>query len=388
MIGLILSKKYKIKSLLGAGGMGQVYTAERIEIGDEVAIKALDSNLSKKDLLNEARASSMINHPNICKVYDQFEEGGQCYLVMEKLEGLDLSRAMDLKRHLGDRLTFGFIFGVMREAAEALQYAHGPIKKIFHRDIKPANVFLTNQGEVKLLDFGIAKMIDGENDSKTSNHPFTYAYASPDLWIDGKYDTSNYDESNDLYSLGLIFYELMSLKKAPQDKFFSTEHKIFFQNESEEPIPEGWLRLFEKWIAHKKTDRFKSASELIKAINDVYPHELNAKTEIQKEMSKLDYKSDKNMTLRDNSKSSLSTRGIQGEINSWLIIGGLVASIAATFFLVDFSNKDDSTIVHETVLNEFKQNIQKRAIASTPDNQDSDEVLQTEILPNTPVKKE
>lgn len=202
--GAIVSH-YKIIELIGAGGMGKVFLAEDTTLGRKVAIKFLSQSQSVHDEFRirferEARAAACLNHPNITTVYDVGDMKGQPYIVMEYVEGPSLSEKMKggtLKIEEGIRI-FSYICDAMLLAHQA---------GIVHRDLKPSNIVLNNQGEPKLIDFGLAIIHEGEKLTRDGTVMGTVSHMSPEQ-IRGE----EIDHRTDIWSLGVILYQIVSGK--------------------------------------------------------------------------------------------------------------------------------------------------------------------------------
>src|SRR5579863_9073430 len=215
MIGQTVSH-YRILGKLGGGGMGVVYEAEDLKLGRHVALKFIPENLAGdpkalERFEREARAASQLNHPNICTIHGIEDNNGHPFIVMEKLEGQSLKQCIS-----GHAMELEAVLDISIQVADALTASHA--KGIVHRDIKPANIFLTPNGQVKVLDFGLAKLVHNvgtDDDAGADNSltavgviPGTAVYMSPEQargeTIDGR---------SDLFSFGVVMYEMSTGKK-------------------------------------------------------------------------------------------------------------------------------------------------------------------------------
>src|SRR5437588_3819471 len=212
MIGQTVSH-YRILGKLGGGGMGVVYEAEDLKLGRHVALKFIPENLvgdakALERFTREARAASQLNHPNICTIHGIEDNNGHPFIVMEKLEGQSLKQCIS-----GHAMETEKVLEIAVQVADALVASHS--KGIVHRDIKPANIFLTPGGQVKVLDFGLAKLVNHVGTEEADNSltavgviPGTAVYMSPE-----QARSETIDARSDLFSFGVVVYEMSTGKK-------------------------------------------------------------------------------------------------------------------------------------------------------------------------------
>ncbi|HSF02737.1 MAG TPA: serine/threonine-protein kinase, partial [Solirubrobacterales bacterium] len=220
--------KYRILERIGRGGMGTVYRAHDPVLNRHVALKVISAEGDVSDELKarffrEARACARLNHPNIVVVYDLGEDGDRLFYVMELLEGSELKGVIAERRPMALETKLA----LMQQVCDGLQYAHE--NNIVHRDIKPGNIFLLPDGQVKILDFGIARLTAGDAGlTRTGLVMGTLRYMSPEQ-ARGRADTRS-----DIFSVGAVFYELFAHRPA-----FDREHplEILEQLRTEEPPP-------------------------------------------------------------------------------------------------------------------------------------------------------
>lgn len=200
--GAILAGRYRIVSLLGKGGMGEVYRADDLTLDQQVALKFLPAETSPQAIArfrNEVRIARQVSHPNVCRVYDLGELDGVFYLSMEYVDGEDLA---SLLRRIG-RLPSDKALEIARKLCAGLAAAHE--KGVLHRDLKPSNIMLNGRGEVLLTDFGLAGIAGEIEGAEIRNG--TPAYAAPEQLAGEEVSVRS-----DIYSLGLVLYEIFTGK--------------------------------------------------------------------------------------------------------------------------------------------------------------------------------
>ena len=254
--------KYQILEKLGQGGMGVVYKALDTLIERVVAVKMVAANLDSDPELRarffrEGRSAGRLSHKNIVTIFDLGEDHGTAYIAMEYLEGADL-RAKIVR---GEQMDLATKLRLIWEVCSGLLHAHE--RDVVHRDIKPANIFITNSGEAKILDFGLARTT--VSDLTTSGHALgTPNYMSPEQ-VRGE----KVDNRTDIFSAGVLFYEMLTYRKAFQgDSFASTIFKIL-QNQPE-PIesidpemPPDLCAIVYKMLAKDRDQRYQSLRQML-----------------------------------------------------------------------------------------------------------------------------
>jgi len=265
---------YRIQEKLGAGGMGVVYKAEDIRLGRLVALKFLPDN-SVRDpralerFKREARTASALDHPNICTIYEIDDDQGRPFIAMQLLEG------HTLRERIGDKpVPLGTLLDWALQITDALQAAHA--KGIMHRDIKPANIFITERGQAKVLDFGLAKLtavdLTGSGEATLSSiGPLTHtgaaigtvAYMSPE-----QTRGEPLDARTDLFSFGVLLYEMATGKQAFSGPTWAvTVHAILGQapmslNESVPGLPQRLQEIIDKCLIKNRDLRYQTAAEI------------------------------------------------------------------------------------------------------------------------------
>lgn len=270
-------QQYKVVSQLGKGGMGEVYKCEDQMLGRFVAIKELSSVLTTdanfvQRFRQEAQLQAKLSHPHIVGLYSFFEEFGQYYMVMEYAEGKTLK---DLIREIGP-IPEKRALNILKQILDALEYAHS--KNIIHRDIKPVNIILEENDQVKILDFGIARMLGEKGLTQTGQQLGTVTYMSPEQVKALK----DIDARSDIYSLGVTLFEMLS-GRLPYDTNTDSDYDIMNQIvQSALPDPRSYyphitehtVKLLTNMLVKERDNRYGSAkSVMIDLVNEVsiYP---------------------------------------------------------------------------------------------------------------------
>jgi hypothetical protein len=261
---------YQVVSMLGKGGMGQVYRARDPRLGREVAIKVLSAALAEtpgylERFRREARAIAQLNHPNIVSIYDYGEQGSTTYLVMPLIQGGTLREYLDRR----GMLPLNETVTLMEQVGGALQYAHE--RGLIHRDVKPANILVGPDGRALLSDFGIVRVVQGEDTGATLTHTGAFVgspeYAAPEMVLG-----QPIDRRVDIYALGMMLYQLLTGRTA----FSATTpvQLLMLQAQAQPPsprsfnpaIPPAVETVILKALAKSPDQRFSSVAELVAAL--------------------------------------------------------------------------------------------------------------------------
>ncbi|OHD13593.1 MAG: hypothetical protein A2086_09925 [Spirochaetes bacterium GWD1_27_9] len=288
-------KGYKLLGKIAVGGMGEVYKAIHPSLNKEVILKKVSSKTKEiffERFKKEAMIMSEISHPNIVHIFDYFIEGDDAFIVMEYIAGYNLSEFLN---KFG-KLPLYLALYIILEISKALAYSHK--KGIVHRDIKPGNILISMEGEIKLTDFGIAhkatKEEEKQNFTKSGTILGTVAYMSPEQISSGK----NIDFKTDIYSLGIIFYELITGQRPYQNDFTIENLEIIKKGKHipikkiEKNVPDKFVRMLEKMISPKVEKRFKNIERVIEIIKPFVMNKFTNKDFFKQNFYKLITKDD------------------------------------------------------------------------------------------------
>lgn len=267
LIGKKLDGRYLIESLIGVGGMANVYKGRDIRTGNGIAVKVLKEEfLGNEELVrrfkNESKAISILDHPNIVKVYDVSVTDQLQYIVMEYIDGITLKEYL---KQRGGALTWKEVVHFATQVLSALDHAHS--KGIVHRDVKPQNIMLQADGSIKMMDFGIARFSRAQSQTVSDKAIGSVHYISPEQ---AKGDHT--DARTDIYSVGVMLYEMLS-GKLPFDGTGTVSIAIMQISEKPKPlaevapnVPAGLRQITEKAMEKDPAARYQSAAEMLDAI--------------------------------------------------------------------------------------------------------------------------
>ena len=354
-VGKLLDRRYRIRRVIGVGGMAVVFEATDLVMNRTVAVKMLkddmsDNEVAVKRFINESKAVSMLSHPNIVKIFDVSVKGNLKYFVMERVEGITLKSYM----HKKGALSTDEVLSYSEQVLKALEHAHA--KGIVHRDIKPQNILLLKNGRVKVTDFGIAVLEDGDVAPSGDKAIGTVYYISPEQ-ASGK----EIDQRSDLYSLGVMMYE-MATGSLPFNADTPVSVALMQVREQPKPpteinpnIPRGLEQVILGAMEKNPERRFQNSEQMLRYVVRLRDnHGLIFKT--RKSMPEADSQGGRGMVLdTDMSRNNTRKRKRRAESRSMfpIILGVatafLVVFITSAITILDLVLKDQSTNAAMTV---------------------------------------
>ena len=270
---------YEILSRIGSGGMGEVYLAKDTRLERRVAIKLLQSHLAgdpnvRQRFLREAQLASSLDHPNICTIHEVGEDNGNCFIAMQYVEG------ETLKAHInGGQLPVASVLSIAQQIADAIASAHE--RGIVHRDIKSSNIIINQRGQVKILDFGLAKLIE-ESDTTRNGNELTGAgtmMGTPGYMSPEQARGELADFRSDIFSFGIVLYEMVS-GRLPFNNKSAAETMSSIINDPHPrltrmnlEVPEEFESVIDRCLAKNPADRYQSAAEILDLLE-----QMNSKT--------------------------------------------------------------------------------------------------------------
>ena len=265
---------YEFKKMLGRGAMGEVFLALHVKLDRRVALKVLPASLvanctSVERFKQEMKAVGRLDHPNVVRAFDADDFEGHHYIAMEYVEGRDLQQVLDES----GRQTASVVCDLISQAAAGLQHIHE--NDLVHRDIKPSNLMLTDDGVLKILDLGIAKLCDSKNGALTQVGTYfgTPDYISPEQIA----TTADVDIRSDIYSLGCTAYQLLTGIPPYGGSEYETHHAKLIGHTKGSPLPvhrrlstcpKGLSRVISRMMAVRPEDRYQQPIEVAEALKE------------------------------------------------------------------------------------------------------------------------
>jgi serine/threonine protein kinase/tetratricopeptide (TPR) repeat protein len=261
--GHLLAQRYEVLSLLGEGGMGAVYKARDVELGRVVALKVIRPDLARNRAIldrfkQELILATQVTHRNVVRIYDLGEAEGIKFITMEYVEGENLAHIL----HQQTKLPPKDAVAIIEQVCRALEAAHNV--GVIHRDLKPQNIMWEKGGRILVMDFGLAKTLEGERMTQTGAMVGTMEYMSPEQAL-----AHNLDQRSDIFSLGLIFYELLTGQTpfradSPVASLIKrTQERVVPVSELDNTVPAGLSQIVSRCLERDLTLRYQSASELL-----------------------------------------------------------------------------------------------------------------------------
>src|SRR5580698_6881819 len=261
--GHLLAQRYEVLSLLGEGGMGAVYKARDVELGRVVALKVIRPDLARNRAIldrfkQELILATQVTHRNVVRIYDLGEAEGIKFITMEYVEGEDLAAVL----HQRTKLPPSEAVGIIDQVCRALEAAHRV--GVIHRDLKPQNIMCEKSGRILVMDFGLAKTLEGDRMTQTGAMVGTMEYMSPEQALAG-----NLDQRSDIFSLGLIFYELLTgqtpfrADSALASLIKRTQERVVPVSEFDSSVPPELSQIVSRCLERDVTLRYQTAAELL-----------------------------------------------------------------------------------------------------------------------------
>lgn len=398
-VGRIFDRRYKITKIIGVGGMAVVFEAVDLVMHRTVAVKMLKDEISNdtqavKRFINESKAVSMLSHPNIVSICDVSVRDNIKYIVMERIEGITLKKYMTKKGVLSLRETINITQQILR----ALEHAHS--KGIIHRDIKPQNIMMLRNGQIKVTDFGIARLPNAENVTMTDKAVGTVYYISPE-----QASAKAIDSRSDLYSLGIMIYEMMTGKLPFVSENPLTVAMMQVNRQPKRPreinpdIPVGMEQIILTAMEKNPDRRFQSATAMLRSLDQIKtnPHYVfTARTPQNGKGSAKNHTSSRSAVRtgtapkpKKKEKQSRSMFPIITGVTAAFFLVAVFSGIVALNLIINGSAKDQTVVVGDYIgqnYEEIKAELEQERCYTLTVNKVYNDKPYGEILDQKPAK--